>query len=404
MQRVCIQFVLLTAAVIGLSFASSRLWGGKPEGLTDRGPLVVEDTMTVAQFGQHNELPPALLKKVFDLKSPADSQKSITAFGMSNEEIGRKTEGLLALHAEHGSKNWVKILVKFSLWLAFLASVFVLMVRRRVTARNRKWLLLTAVAIFGVALGSDPSPMGTVKDAIVLLGARGVIFPPRLIAFGVFLLLVVFANKFICSWGCQLGTLQDLVFRLNREKQDRKNSTRQFKTPFAVSNSVRIAFFGAIIVFAFFWATDIVESVDPFKVFKPQTLGLGGAAFVGAVLILSLFTWRPWCHLFCPFGLVGWAAEKISVFKIHVDYHKCVACGACEKACPSTVMGAILKRDRAIPDCFACGTCLETCPAEAISLKAGKRSEPPAGKFALDIVETETSTVKQRPSKDKGEN
>jgi NAD-dependent dihydropyrimidine dehydrogenase PreA subunit len=373
--------VILVAAVVTLSVVSSRLWDGKPEGLSDTKTLVIQEDMTVAQYGQRNELPPMLLKKIFGLQSPPDRQRLASDFGMGTDEIAKKTQGLLALRAEHGSKNWTKIFMKFGLWLAFLSLVFVLMLRRRISARSRTWLLLAAVLIFGVALGSDPSPMGTVKDAVVLLGARGVLFPPRLIAFGVFLLLVIVANKFICSWGCQLGTLQDAIFRLNRDKEDRKGLCGQFKVPFVVSNSVRVAFFLAIVVFAFGWATDIVEGIDPFKVFKPQTLGAIGITFVGAILALSLFTWRPWCHFFCPFGLAGWVAEKISLFKIQVDYDKCIACEACEKACPSTVMGAILKRDRILPDCFACGTCIETCPTKAISLRAGRRVRPPVGKL-----------------------
>jgi polyferredoxin len=202
----------------------------------------------------------------------------------------------------------------------------------------------------------------------------------------VFLLLVMVANKFICSWGCQLGTLQDLIFRLNRNQGDRRGVLRQFKIPFVVTNTVRIAFFGALVLFAFAWATDLVEGLDPFKVFQPQVLGLAGAAFVVVVLVLSLFTYRPWCHFFCPFGLAGWVGEKISLFKLQVDDDKCIACEACAKACPSTVMGAILKRDKVIPDCFACGTCIETCPVDAIALKPGKRSRPPAGKFERETT------------------
>lgn len=381
MKRTFIQFVLLVAAVMGASFVSSRLWGGKPEGAAATRPLVLEETMTVGQFASRNELPGPLIKKVFGLQSPQDKQRLVTDFGVPGDEILRKAEGLLALQAEHGSKNWIKIVVKFSLWLAFLGTILALMRKGLVTARYRKWLLLAAVIVFGVVLGSDPSPMGTVKDAIVLLGSKGVIFPPRLIAFGVFLLMVVIANKFICSWGCQLGTLQDLIFRLNRDRDDRKGLFRQFKVPFVLSNGVRITFFAAIIAGAFIWATDIVEGIDPFKVFKPEVLGLAGMVFVGAILVLSLFTYRPWCHFFCPFGLAGWVAEKVSLFKIHVNYDKCIACGQCEKACPSTVMGAILKRDRVIPDCFACGVCIETCPVQAIALKAGRRDKPPQEKF-----------------------
>jgi len=393
MKRTLIQFVLLVAAVVGASFVSARLWAGKPEGGVEAKPLILEATMTVGQFARRNELPPQLMKEVFGLQSPLDKQKPVTAFGMDHDEIQQKIEGLLALRAEHGAKNWGKIVAKFSLWLAFLAAVGVLMRKGQITARRRKGLLLTAVVLFGVILGSDPSPMGTVKDAIILLGAKGVVFPPRLTAFGVFLLMVIVANKFICSWGCQLGTLQDLIFRLNRDKDDRKGLCRQFKVPFVLANGVRIAFFAAITTVAFVWATDLVEGIDPFKVFKPQVLGLAGAAFVGAVLVPSLFTYRPWCHFFCPFGLAGWVAEKISLFKIQVDYDKCIACGACEKACPSTVMGAILKRDRVIPDCFACGVCIESCPTQAIAFKAGRRDRPPAGKFA----EVDSQGTSERP-------
>jgi NAD-dependent dihydropyrimidine dehydrogenase PreA subunit len=382
MKKSLIQFALLVAAVVGTSFVSARLWGGKPEGGGATQPLILNETMTVGQFAQRNELPGPLVRKVFGLQAPQDKQRLVMSFGMDRDQVLRKTEGLLALRAEHGSKNWRKIAAKFALWLAFLAMLWALMRRGMVTARRRKGLLLVAVVVFGVILGSDPSPMGTVKDAIVLLGAKGVIFPPRLIAFGVFLLLVIVANKFICAWGCQLGTLQDLIFRLNRDKDDRRGVMRQFKVPFVLSNSIRIAFFAALITVAFVWATDLVEGIDPFKIFKPQVLGLTGAAFIGAVLILSLFTYRPWCHFFCPFGLVGWVAEKISLFKVQVDYDKCIACGTCEKACPSTVMGAILKRDRVIPDCFACGTCIENCPAQAVAFKAGHRTKPPVGKFA----------------------
>ena len=71
---------------------------------------------------------------------------------------------------------------------------------------------------------------------------------------------------------------------------------------------------------AFAWATDILESIDPFKVYNPLKLGTIGLVSVGGVSLVSLFVYRPWCHFFCPFGLVGWLVEKISLFKINVNY------------------------------------------------------------------------------------
>ena len=326
-------------------------------------------------------MPGPMLRMTFPVTSREDLGKPLNALGLSAEETQERIAKALALGSEHAAKSWQKIFLKFGLWLAFLGAVFFLLRARAITPGRRKALYFTAAVIFGVFLGSDPNPMGTVKDAIALYGAEGVIFPPRIIALGVFILFVVLANKFICSWGCQFGVLQDLIFRLNRDGKDRKALVRQYKIPFAWANGIRIGVFVLFCLFALAWATDFIEPIDPFKIYKPQALGLAGAVFLGAVLIAALFVYRPWCSLACPFGLAGWVFEKLSVFRIRVDYDACTACGSCAKACPSTVMDAILKQDRVVPDCFACGVCIETCPTQAISLAAGRRTPPPDGKF-----------------------
>ena len=381
MLRTLIYLTLILLVVVCGSAVSVHYWAGEREQLPRSITVSVSEGMTVAEFGKKHNLERGELKKIFDLGSPGDLKKRVSDFGMNDEQLSKKVNAVLAIQAEHVSKNWFKILLKGILWLIFLSTVFTFIRKGKISARNRKYIYMLAVGIFGILLGSDPSPMGTVKDAVVLLGSKGVIFPPRLIALVVFVLMVVLANKFICSWGCQMGTLQDLVFRLNRDTKDRKGRWGQIKIPFLVSNSVRILFFLLIIFFAFIWAMDIVEVIDPFKIFKPQVIGMAGGLFIALLLVLSLFIYRPWCHFFCPFGLVSWLTEKISLFRIKVDYDKCVSCGACSQACPSTVMDAILKQDRIVPDCFSCGTCMEVCPANAISFKYGKRPRPPVGKF-----------------------
>jgi polyferredoxin len=386
MLRNILYFVLIVSIVISASAVSSSLWAGKAELEQENIAVTVSKGMTVAEFGKKYYISRNVLKKVFNLASQDDLKKQVADFGMNEELLSKKVNQVQAIQAEHESRNWFKILLKGLLWIIVLFAVFRLMSKGKVSARNRKWIYMAAVGVFGVILGSDPSPMGTVKDAIVLLGSKGVIFPPRLIAFGIFLLLVILANKFICSWGCQFGTLQDLIFRLNRDRKDSKGLFGQIKIPFIVSNSIRILFFLVLILVAFIWAADIIGAIDPFKIFKPQVIGIVGGLFIGLILVLSLFVYRPWCHFFCPFGLIGWLAEKVSFFKIKVDYDKCISCRACSKACPSTVMDAILKQDRIIPDCFSCGTCIETCPVNAISFERGKRQKPPAGKFDKEVM------------------
>jgi len=380
--RTAVIFIGTVALVLGLSIISNQTWGGKPEGLPKHKELRIDREMTIVQFGQANELPNQLLKETFDLKTKSDLDKKLREYGTS-DQISSMVNKKIALASEHASKNWVKIPVKFGLWFIFLSTVFLLLKKRKVTPGLRKGMLFFALMLFGVVMGSDPSPMGTVKDAVHLYGTAYVIYPPRMIALSIFLAIVLLANKYICAWGCQAGTLQDLIFRINQTDNRKAVMGRQIRIPFVLTHAVRGAFFGVFAVVAFLWGLDIIDPIDPFKIYKPTFLGLTGGIFVGSVLLASLFLYRPWCHFFCPFGLVGWLVEKISLVKISVNYETCIACQKCAAACPSTVMGAILRRDtKTIPDCFACYACREVCPTGSIRFSTLKRTSPPANHFA----------------------
>lgn len=382
--KTAIFFVFLVVIVIAGSIFFNRIWAGKPKEVSEPNGLVVESNMTVLEFGQANNLPNPQLRQIFNLQQRTDLQKKLSEFG-TPDEIRFMVTGKKAKATEYETKNWKKIAVKFILWFAFLNVVYFYFKRRKVNSKVRKWVLFASVIIFGVIMGSDPGPMGTIKDAIVLLGKTHKIFPPRLIAMTAFLLIVFIANKYICAWGCQAGTLQDLVFRLNQNKDGKSIIGKQIKLPFVMTNTIRVLFLLILTLIAFLWSYDIVEPIDPFKIFKPAHLGISGIVFVGVLLLVSLFIYRPWCHLFCPFGLAGWIVEKFSRVKISVNYDTCIACNKCAKACPSTVMNAILKRDkRTIPDCFACYSCRDICPTDSISFSTRKRTTPPSGHFDKD--------------------
>lgn len=373
--------IALIAFVAVSSMISNRLWGGKPEELPLPGAWVIQGEMTLQEFGAQNSLPNPVLKSIFGLQTRSDLQKKLSEYG-SPQQIEALVRKKTALAAEHASKNWIKIVTKFLVWFVWLASLYLFLKKRSLGPQRRKWLLLTPVLIFGVVLGSDPSPMGTVKDAMVLFGSSGAVFPPRMIALTVFLLMVFAANKYICAWGCQAGVLQDLIFRLNRRSGHNAFVGKQVKPPFVVSNGCRVLILCALTVAAFAWGIDILGPFDPFKIYRPLALGLTGTLFVGGLLVASLFVYRPWCHFLCPFGLVGWLVEKTSRVRISVDYQTCIACRKCADACPSTVMDAILKQDKkTIPDCFACYSCRDACPTRSIAFSSRKRTLPPPGHF-----------------------
>ncbi|MFH2124155.1 MAG: 4Fe-4S binding protein [Pseudomonadota bacterium] len=375
-------FVSIVVLVLGLSTLSTFLWGGKPEQIETPTKLVMELEMTLAQFGQANDLSNSVLKEIFDLQAKTDLDKRLQEYGTA-EQINAKVTQKLALASEHATKNWFKIPLKFALWFIFLSAVFILLRRRKRVSGLRNRLLFLSVLLFGITLGADPSPMGTVKDAIHLYAAAHAVFPPRLIALAIFLAIVFLANKYICAWGCQIGTLQDLIFQINRTDKQKTIIGRQIKLPFVLTNSVRILFLCLFTLVTFSLGFDIIDPIDPFKIYKPIYLEVSGIIFLAVLLLTSLFIYRPWCHLFCPFGLVSWFVEKSSLVHIHVNYETCIACQKCTTACPSTVMSAILQQDKkTIPDCFACYACREVCPTDSIQFSMKKRTLPPANFFA----------------------
>lgn len=375
-RRLLLTAALVLTAVVGFSLLSASLWGDRPEQIDLPELTIPSNSVTPAQIIRRHNLPPKPVLKALGVDSTRAATATLADLGLTPQQAKAKISSTLIKFSEEQSKNWRKIALKFLLWFLILPIPFVLLLKRKITPRRRLILLGLGVVTFGIALGADPSPMGTVKDAVYLIAAHETVFVPRIIALFVFLLTVVLANKFICSWGCQFGLLQEFLFRLNRRRFDRKGLIRQYKPPFWLSNTIRVIVFLVFTAIALLWAFDVIGLIDPFKIYNPAVLTGVGIAFLTVLLIASLFVYRPWCHFACPFGLVSWLFEKLSVFRIKVDYTKCDACNLCHRACPSSVMEAIIKQDKkTIPDCFSCGTCIDVCPQDAIRFTARRTDQ-----------------------------
>ena len=378
---VAVSFLITVTMVVGFSLLVTLLFGGLSEKKEAAPEIIVQSEMTAAEIAKTNLLEESLVKSALKIQNNADMTKKISALGIDSAEASREITIALNYAAEEASKNPLLIISKFVLWAVFLTAAFMLLRKNKMTPKLRRIILLAAFVFTGVILGSEPNSMSTLKDMVTAYAIKGIVFMPRLVALLIFLLVVLAANKFICAWACQFGTLQDFIFRLNRDQEDRKGIIRQYKIPFWLSNGVRLTFFAIFLVAAFAWSVDIIEMINPFNIYKPAVLSAAAIIFISILLTASLFIYRPWCHLFCPFGLLGWVVEKFSWYKIKVNYDTCIACERCAVSCPSTVMGAILKRQQTIPDCFACGTCINVCPTKSITFDKGKRTLPPDGKF-----------------------
>lgn len=248
---------------------------------------------------------------------------------------------------------------KIILWV-FVVVVSTLFLRRnKITPKTRNYFLFIGVIIFGFVYGIEPNPVSSLRSLLKGLLLQHRLLPPLLLVLAILLVLSWWSNKSLCGWGCQLGLLQDLIYQI---------PSRKWKPPFRVSQVVRILFFAGFVLVLVGWKVDWLNFIDPFGVFRwsfshPVSLGIG---FVLAVLIISIFTYRPWCHFFCPFGLISWIVEQKSLYRPVINVDTCKKCQACVKACPGSAMEGIYYGKKWRSDCFACGACISACRFQAI--------------------------------------
>ena len=252
------------------------------------------------------------------------------------------------------------VLVKFALWIVVVIVATLLLQRRKVTSKVRLAFLIGGVLVFGFVFGFlipgglNPNPVSSLRTLLTAALVKHQLLLP-VTAMLVFLLLMVWvSNKSICGWGCQLGLLQDLLHRVPLPK---------WKPPFWLSNTVRIVAFVALVAGLVAAGLDWIGLIDPFQLFS-FNFTLGIALFSAGVLIASLFIYRPWCRFLCPFGLLGWLVEQVSLFRPRINREACKECQLCVKACPTNAMADFYDGKKIHADCFACGACIEACPRE----------------------------------------
>ncbi len=232
--------------------------------------------------------------------------------------------------------------------------------------RDRLWRTSGNFAICGFALGKSPNPM---EDVVKVFKSMVGLYPSvwdKVVAMLFFLGLAIVGNKLVCGWACPFGALQELLYSLPFFKRLKRR-----KTPFLVSNTIRALLFAVVLVLLFGIIGGrrgfvLYHFINPFNLFGFEFDHTAITVTVVVALLLALFSYRPFCQFICPFGLVSWLAEKLSLTRVRVDASRCNGCGTCVRACPTDAVKHILAGKRFAVDCYSCARCLNVCPQDAI--------------------------------------
>lgn len=254
------------------------------------------------------------------------------------------------------------LLTKLALWIITISASTWLLAKGKINKKNRLLFLIAGTIIFGFVYGQlsplNPNPMSMVINLILNLKGLPVPVPLQLsiVMLAVMLLMVVASNRSICGWGCQLGLLQDALYRVPVKKW---NVSKQ------VTLWTRLVFFIGFTGLVFLKGLNILGLLNPFGVFQLNLTLISGILFL-LIVIASTFFYRPWCRFLCPFGLVGLFAEQFSVYHPRINEDKCVNCMQCVKACPTEAMKDFYEKNQFHNDCYACGACIEACKVDAL--------------------------------------
>ena len=248
----------------------------------------------------------------------------------------------------------------------------ILLYKKKLTQIASIIILTIVFIVTGIIFGAQPNPVLPFQNFAVRI-ETGLPFVQILQAFNITAILILstfFFGRIFCGYACALGAIQELMSKIQFKSnlKDQKNK-KTISLNSKIAFYIRISFFIIFIVSGIIWGLAVVQYLnvfEGFKIFKNPGFPIAGipAILLGIIIISSIFIYRPWCRLLCPFGALADLTSRVSMFKLRRT-DACTDCELCEKICPTQEA----ERDSKKGECYLCNRCVEICPQNAIELK-----------------------------------
>jgi len=185
-------------------------------------------------------------------------------------------------------------------------------------------------------------------------------------------------GRLICGWVCPFGFLQDLLFMIPSPKLRIPRWARFGKYATLFILAMLIPYITGVHWFSRLCPAGALEGAVPLKLLPPATpLPPAGWFFWLKIGILVAFLlWmvaskRPFCRTTCPLGAIYALLNPVSLYRMRVDYDKCIECDKCRDVCPVDIN---IYDNANSPECIRCLECKKECPNGAIM--SGFRPQP----------------------------
>lgn len=195
--------------------------------------------------------------------------------------------------------------------------------------RTRMPIILTSVisvAYFGFFRGGCVCSIGSIQNIALAMVDKSYHLPLVVLLF--FLIPIIFAfffGRVFCAGVCPFGALQELV------------NVKNFRISKPVVKALSVIPW-LYLIFALLYALTrsrfIICQFDPFIGIFRLGGDFGLIVFGTVLLVMSIFTGRPFCRFICPYGALLSLFSAVSIKKIEITKKACVNCQLCHNSCP----------------------------------------------------------------------
>jgi ferredoxin-type protein NapH len=234
-------------------------------------------------------------------------------------------------------------------------------------------------------------PLATFACPIGILANYSAFHVFPYLAVGTLLMVGAVFGSLVCGWACPFGFLQDLIGRI---------PTPKLRLPGLLGLTRYAVLAGLVVLIPYFYGETHqlficrvcpaggIEGSGPYSLpfLHPQGIWEWQPTTIKTIIMIvfllaTLFTWRPWCTLFCPLGAIFSLCNYGSLIFLRFQPNRCKDCELCRDLCkyrgPAERRGSDMRCIRCL-ECIKCqaltvGTVFQK--QELVSLETEKMTE-----------------------------